>query len=124
MAGMLNQLTAALDRSGQILARAHRSGMEVAEAQLRQTEGRDDLVKAIVAVHAFNPAAVRTPVEAGLAIAADTYRSGQSALKERDARRIGLGISLITILAAVLGLWLAIRNLENGRAKIVEPGGS
>jgi predicted CXXCH cytochrome family protein len=33
IAGMLNQLTAALDRSDQILTRAHRSGMEVGEAQ-------------------------------------------------------------------------------------------
>jgi predicted CXXCH cytochrome family protein len=122
VAGMLNQLTATLDRSDQILGRAHRSGMEVAEAQLRQTEGRDDLVKAIVAVHAFNPAAVRTPVQAGLAIAAATYRSGQSALQERDVRRVGLAISLITILAVIIGLRRAIRNLENRHDKIVEPG--
>jgi len=66
----------------------------------------------------------RRQAVAGLAIAAGTYRSGQSALKERDARRIGLGISLITILAAVLGLWLAIRNLENGRAKTLGTGSS
>ena len=124
VAGMLNQLTATLDRSDRILASAHRSGMEVGEAQLRQAEGRDDLVKAIVAVHAFNPAAVRTPVQAGLAIAAATYRSGQSALQERDARRVGLAISLLTILAVLLGLWLAIRNLENRRPKIAEPDGS
>jgi len=91
---------------------------------LRQAEGRDDLVKAIVAVHAFNPAAVRTPVQAGLAAAADTYRNGQSALKERDSRRIGLAISLIAILAVMLGLWLAIGNLENRRAKIMGPGSS
>jgi len=124
VAGMLNQLTATLDRSDQILSRAHRSGMEVGEAQLRQAEGRDDLVKAVVAVHAFNPAAVRTPVQAGLAIAAETYRSGQYALQERDSRRIGLAFSLITILAVMLGIWLAIRNLEKRHAKIVEPGGS
>jgi predicted CXXCH cytochrome family protein len=117
MAGMLTQLSSGLDRSDQILARARESGMEVSEAQLRQMEGREDLVKARVAVHAFNPAAVRQPVKAGMAIAEETYRSGQTALKDRDSRRVGLGISLVTILVTILGLWLAIRNLEDKRAK-------
>ena len=123
IAGMLNQLAAALDRSDQILARARESGMEVSEALLRQAESRDDLVKAVVAVHAFDPAAVRALVQAGLAIAAGTYQSGASALKERDTRRLGLAISLITILIAIAGLWLAIRNLENRRAGETVPGG-
>jgi predicted CXXCH cytochrome family protein len=122
IAGMLNQLTATLDRSDQILARARESGMEVSEAQLRQAEGRDDLVKAEVAVHAFDPAAVRAPVQAGLAIAVGDYQSGASALKERDTRRMGLAISLITILITIAGLWLAIRNLESGRAKTIASG--
>jgi predicted CXXCH cytochrome family protein len=122
IADMLNQLSAALDRSDQILARARQSGMEVSEAQLRQAEGRDDLVKAVVAVHAFDPAAVRAPTQAGLAIAAGAYQSGASALKERDTRRMGLAISLITILITIAGLWLAIRNLESGRAKTIASG--
>jgi hypothetical protein len=90
---------------------------------LRQAEGRDDLVKAVVAVHAFDPAAVGAPTQAGLAIAAGTYQTGVSALKERDTRRIGLAISLIAILVTIAGLWSAIRNLENRSDRTVASGG-
>jgi predicted CXXCH cytochrome family protein len=119
MADMLTKLAAALDRSDSILKRARESGMEVSEAQLRQMEGRENLVKARVAVHVFNTGEVRKPIDAGLAIAADTYRSGETALKERDSRRIGLAVSLIAILVTMLGLWLAIRSLESKPAKSV-----
>jgi predicted CXXCH cytochrome family protein len=119
MAGMLTRLAASLDRSDEILKRARESGMEVSEAQLKQMEGRESLVKARVAVHAFNTAEVRKPVDAGMAIAAETYRAGEMALKEKDSRRFGLGISLIAILITILGLWLAIRSLEGKAAKAV-----
>jgi hypothetical protein len=90
--------------------------MEVSEAQLKQMEGRQDMVKSRVAVHAFDVAAVKKPVSEGMAIAREKYRAGQTTLKEHDSRRIGLGISLITILVTILvtmlGVWLAIRSLE------------
>jgi predicted CXXCH cytochrome family protein len=122
MAGMLKQLESALNRSDLLLKRAHESGMEVSEAQLHQIEGRENLVKARVAVHAFSPAEVRKPVEAGLKIAADTYRSGEQALRERDTRRLGLMVSIGAILITMLGLWLAIRNLEGkGARKALAP---
>src|SRR6185503_12990862 len=95
-----------------ILARAQRSGMEVSEAQLRQREGRENLLKAAVAVHAVQTAAVATPVEAGLAIADETYQAGVKALEERRFRRVGLGVSLIAILVTMVGLWMAIRTIE------------
>ncbi len=112
MGGMILKLNATLDRSDAILARAARSGMEVSEATLRENDARESLVKARVAVHAFNPAAVEQPAREGLKIAAETYRAGQQALEERQRRRIGLGVSLVTIVATLAGLWLAIRQLE------------
>jgi predicted CXXCH cytochrome family protein len=121
MAAMLGNLNTALDRADQVLTQARNSGMEISEAQLKQMEGREDLVKALVAVHAFDAAAVRKPVEAGLAIARETLKAGQGALKERDSRRVGLAFSLITILVTMLGLWIAIRNLEGRRARNVSP---
>jgi predicted CXXCH cytochrome family protein len=121
MAAMITKLQSALDRSDQILKGARESGMEVSEAQLHQMEGREDLVKARVAVHAFNPAELRKPVDAGIAIAAETYRSGETALKERGSRRVGLAVSLIAILVTLLGLWLAIRTLEGKNGKTVAP---
>src|SRR5262249_21487496 len=96
---------------------AHDSGMEVSEAQLKQMEGRENLVKARVAVHAFKAAEVKKPIDAGLAIAADTYKTGETAMKERDSRRIGLLISLIAILVTMLGLALLIRSLESKAVK-------
>jgi hypothetical protein len=112
MGALILKLDAAVRRSDAILNRASSSGMEVSEAVLRENDARESLVKARVAVHAFNPAAVEKPVNEGLKIAARTYLAGEQALQERERRRIGLGISLITIAVTLAGLWLAIKRLE------------
>ena len=118
MGGMILKLGAAVERSDAILTQAASSGMEVSEATLRENDARESLVKARVAVHAFNPAAVEKPVDEGLKIAAGTYLAGQQALEERERRRLGLGVSLVTIAVTLAGLWLAIKRLEKpeGRA--------
>jgi len=112
MAGLIGKLDGALARSEQILQKAAESGMEVSEALLRQNDGKDALIKARVAVHAFRAAAVEKPVQEGLKIAAETHQAGLAALEERNHRRIGLGVSLVTILITLAGLWLAIRAIE------------
>ncbi len=112
MGGMILKLSAAMERSEAILNQATSSGMEVSEAVLREGDARESLVKARVAVHAFNPGAVETPVDEGLKIAAATYLAGEQALQERQRRRLGLGISLVTIAVTLAGLWLAIKRLE------------
>lgn len=116
MGRQIASLQQALDRSDAILTSAQQSGMEVSEALLRQREGRENLVKAAVAVHAFQTAAVHKPVEEGLAIAAETYKAGVSALEEKRFRRLGLGVSLLAIALTMLGLRLAIRTIE-GRTR-------
>jgi len=113
MARQIGSLDNAIEKSDHILAIAQQSGMEVSEAVLRQREAKEALVKAAVAVHAFQPAAVQKPVQEGLAITADTFHAGMSALDERRFRRIGLGVSLATILITILGLRLAIRTIES-----------
>lgn len=126
MGRLIMDLDSQLDRADQILQRAEESGMEVSEASLQQMEGREKLVRARVAVHAFRLDAVDEPVTEGLAIAAETYQAGEAALKERGFRRIGLGLSLLTILAVMAGLWLAIRLIENkpeGAASAPSRGG-
>ncbi len=112
IAGLIGRLGIALDKSDVILSRARNSGMEVSEAQLQQMEARESLVKARVAVHAFQVAAVKKPIDEGFAMAAKTLRAGEDALKERDTRRVGLGVALLSILLAMAGLWLLIRSLE------------
>jgi hypothetical protein len=112
MGGLIRKLRSELERSDAILNQAARSGMEVSEATLRQNDARETLIKARVAVHAFQVEALSKPVEEGLKIAAETYRAGQGALTERKRRHIGLGFSLVTIVITMAGLWLAIRRLE------------
>lgn len=116
MARHIRELENALERSDRILTTARTSGMEVSEALVRQVEARENLIKARVAVHAFREDAVAQPVKAGLAIAAETHKAGESALGERDFRRRGLLFALAAILLTMVGLWLAIRAIE-GRAK-------
>ncbi len=112
LADAIRGLDAQLQRSEDILTRARRSGMEVSEAELRLMEGREEAIKARVAVHTFDLTQLGEPVKNGLEIAAETYRAGESAMRERNYRRIGLGLSLITIIVTMAGLWLAIRRIE------------
>lgn len=109
----LQSLAESLARSDEIVTRARRAGMEVSEAAMKLSDGREQLVKARVAVHNFRVDAVAEPVKQGLAIASDAHRTGQDALAERDFRRVGLGVSLVAILLTMAGLWLAIRALES-----------
>ncbi len=112
MATAIGKLKSELDRADAILTRARQSGMEVSEALMRQVEGREALVKAHVAVHAFNAAEVEKAAGVGLAIAAEGVGAGEQALKERDTRRIGLAVFLVAALAAIAGLRLLIRAIE------------
>jgi len=115
MASMLGGLEKALERSDALLKQARESGMEVSEAQMREGEGREALVKARVAVHAFRVDSVKKPVTEGLSIAAETLRAGENAMREKERRRAGLALSLIAILVTIAGLRLSIRQLENGK---------
>lgn len=75
MAGLIGRLGVALDKSDVTLASARNSGMEISEAQLQQIKARESLVKALVAVHAFQVVAVKKPIDEGFAMAAKTLRT-------------------------------------------------
>ena len=72
MAGWIDTLGASLKHSEEVLTRAERYGMEVSEAQAKLTDGREDLVKARLAMHSFHPEEMQKPIEAGMAIAGET----------------------------------------------------
>jgi hypothetical protein len=112
MATLIDRLDQSVRQSDEILERGRRYGMELSEAMLQQVEAKENLVKARVAVHAFRIDAVRKPVNDGLAVTRQTRSAGQDALKERDHRRKGLGVSLIAIFVTITGLWLTIRRIE------------
>ncbi|HLK33524.1 MAG TPA: cytochrome c3 family protein [Terriglobales bacterium] len=106
-------LEASLANSTRILNRAESSGMEVSQAKLELDQARDALTKARVTVHTFAGARVKADVDSGLKITAKTYGEGQAALRERDYRRTGLGMSLVAIVFVVVALRLYIREIEN-----------
>ena len=121
MARWIDDLGAALKRSEAVLAEADRYGMEVSEAQVRLGDGREDLVKARLAMHAFAPEEMRKPIQGGMAIADETLRAGQAALHDKDVRRLGLAISVFFIAVTVAALWLVIRRLEANGTGYLEP---
>ena len=112
MGGSIVKLRVALERSDALLDQASKAGMEVSEAAIKQSDAKETLVKARVAVHAFQADAVEKPVKEGLKIAAETYQAGVGAMQERARRRVGLGVSLVAILITMAGLWMAIRRHE------------
>jgi predicted CXXCH cytochrome family protein len=112
MSSLITNLDESVQRSDQILERSRSYGMEVSEALLLQNEAKENLIKARVAVHAFQVDAVRKRVTDGLAVTQNTSNAGAAALRERDHRRFGLMVSLTFILITLAGLWLTIRRIE------------
>jgi hypothetical protein len=112
MSLLIRNLDESVQRSDRILERSRSYGMEVSEALLRQTEAKENLIKARVAVHAFRVDPVRKRVAEGLAVTQATWNAGAEALRERDHRRIGLLVSLTFIVITLAGLWLTVRRIE------------
>lgn len=121
MAQWVDGLGAALKHSEAVLAEADKSGMEISEAQIRLDDGRENLVKARLAMHAFNADEMHKPIEVGLAIADETLHAGQAALHEKNVRRLGLAISVFFIAITVLAIWLVVRRLEANGSGYLEP---
>jgi cytochrome c3-like protein len=112
ISGGLSELNAAIDHADASLGVAERSGMEVSSPKLELASARDALIKARVTVHSFNAAEVRKLIDQGTAVANKCNTAGVAALRERDYRRKGLGLSLIFIVAAIAGLYMKIRQME------------
>jgi hypothetical protein len=112
MHAQLTDLAGAIASSEGLLGRAERQGMEVSQPQLQAAQARDSLLKARVTVHTFRDSELKRDTDAGLAVTRQTYAAGEKAMQEWRFRRIGLGLSLLTIAFTLVGLGLYIRNLE------------
>ena len=112
ISGKLSTLEAAINDSREILDRASHSGMEVSDAQLELVQASDALTKARVSVHSASSDVVAQNTSAGMKTASKTHQAGVDAMKAREYRRKGLAVSLLTILIAVGGLSMFIRNME------------
>jgi hypothetical protein len=121
MAQWIDGLDAALKHSEAVLAEADKYGMEVSEAQVRLGDGRENLVKARLAMHTFQPEEMHKPIEAGIAVADETLRAGQAALHDKDVRRVGLAISVFFITITVVAILLVIRRLEANGSGYLDP---
>jgi hypothetical protein len=108
----LTTLQTAVNQAGELIGRAESSGMEVSQPKLELDQARDSLTKARVSVHAFQVKAVEQDVQAGLKIAQKDQEAGKKALAERDYRRIGLGMALVAIVLALVGLKLYIKEVD------------
>jgi hypothetical protein len=108
----LGRLDQAINNADRVLTVAESSGMEVSDARLAQSQARDSLTKARVTVHSFRKDLMDQDIQAGLDIAAKNLQAGQRAMKERDYRRVGLGISLGAIGIVLVGLRLYIKKIE------------
>ena len=120
--GLLDSLTRESGEAHEILLKAERAGMEVSQAQFDLNGARDALVKARAAVHAFAVEPVLKEVEAGLAVSAKARTRGVRALDELQFRRRGLAVSLVIIVALLVGLVLKIRQIESRARKSVQTG--
>jgi predicted CXXCH cytochrome family protein len=112
MAQQLDQLDTRMKQADELVTRAQQSGMEVTDARTDLDQARDSLTKARVTIHGVNAGRVSQDVQAGLKNTAKAHEEGTAALKERDFRRKGLGLSLIAILIMLVGLGMYIRQIE------------
>jgi len=113
MRAALQRLDDSIHTSSEILERAERSGMEISQAKLEQSEARDALTKARVTIHSFQLDRLNQDVNAGLKVAQKTFLAGQQALEERDFRRKGLALAIVTIVLVLAGLRMLILQLES-----------
>jgi hypothetical protein len=113
MAQDLARLNLAITQADTLLDTAERKGMEVSSAKLELADAHEALIKARVNVHTFRDLEVEKVADPGLEVAKRANQAGVAALQELNVRRKGLGISLITILVAIAGLYLKIRQIES-----------
>ena len=109
----ISRLNLAITRANSILDDAEGKGMEVSSAKLELANAHEALIKARVNVHTFRDSEVQKETDPGMVIAKVANQAGVAALAELNFRRKGLGISLITILVAIAGLYLKIRQIES-----------
>ncbi|GIW39483.1 MAG: hypothetical protein KatS3mg076_0060 [Candidatus Binatia bacterium] len=111
----IDTLARRYDEARVLLERATRAGMPTGPVKFRLTEAHTALVKARAAVHAFDVSKVRAEVDPGLEIADEVRTQAQELLAELQFRRKGLAVSLVVILAVLVGLVLKIREIERRR---------
>jgi hypothetical protein len=112
MAEAVARLKSSAGEAHALLERAERAGMEVSADVFALREAQDKVVEARVLVHSFDEQRFMAAVDAGLAVAKKGGSAGERAFRELRQRRLGLGVSLVVILAVIAGLVLKARELD------------
>jgi len=107
----LDDLKAGIDYAREILDEADHLGMEVSKPRFDLRKATDALTNARVQIHSFDPVPVQKILDEGQGVLSDVQAAADKALREHDARRVWLGLTLVPILVVVVVLVLYIRTL-------------
>ncbi len=124
MVNRMRELTARTARAERILLAARRGGVETRQALLAIDQAVDAQIGLEVLSHTFSTdpgGAFVKQAEEGLEQANAALEQGQAALDELDLRRRWLALSLLAILAVLIGLALKIRQLSSTAAAEMPP---
>jgi hypothetical protein len=116
MGAAAERLKGRLGEARDLLARAERAGMEVSADRFALQEAQDRAVEARVLAHSFDEGRFMAAVDAGQAAAEKGVSAGHRAFRELRQRRLGLGVSLVVILAVIAALVLKVRAIERNPA--------
>jgi len=112
MRGAIDQLRETYDNAYGMLTRAEHSGMEVSQPLFDLNQAKTALVKARTAIHAFNLDGVKKETQPGLEVSNKARSLGMKVLDELSFRREGLVVSVLIIVALIVGLVLKIKQME------------
>jgi hypothetical protein len=112
MSDALARLRSRLGEAHGLLERAERAGMEVSQDRFALQKAQDQLVQVKVLAHSFDRDRFVAAADEGTVIADAGVTAGQRAFRELRQRRLGLGVSLVVILAVIAGLALKLREIE------------
>lgn len=116
MRSRIDELSASISHSEEILNRAERAGMEVSRPKFELREAVDALTNSRVVIHTSSTAEVEKITGPGLEVAKKGYRAGVAALDERSYRRKGLAVSLVFIFFLAALIYLKVREIESRQA--------
>jgi hypothetical protein len=89
--------------------------MEVSQDRFALQKALDQVVQVKVLVHSFDRDRFVAAADDGTGVAEAGIAAGHRAFQELRQRRLGLGVSLVVILAVILGLALKLREIERPR---------
>jgi hypothetical protein len=112
-------LKARIDAADSLLTRADRLGMETEIGRERLRQAADQLVSFRAVLHSFDTDQISKVLDEGSESANGAHEQGERVLRDWRSRRIGMGLSLIVILATIGLLIFKIRAIESRPADSV-----